>query len=100
MDEQQAEERRQAEPEIEERDAGGAGSFAAGIIIGAVLGAGIALLFAPERGDRTRRRLGRGLRRLREEGRERLEDASREARRELARRRRKLERLRDRVADR
>lgn len=98
MDEEQSE-RRQTDEEAVERG-GSAGSFAAGMVFGALLGAGIALLFAPDRGDKTRRRLGRGLRRLRDEARDGLDDVSREARRELARRRKTLERLRDRVTDR
>ena len=35
----------------------GVGGFAAGMMFGALIGAGIALLLAPESGERTRRRL-------------------------------------------
>jgi hypothetical protein len=65
----------------------GLGGFAAGVVFGALLGAGIALMFAPERGDRTRRRLGRRLARLREDTAEGLERAGERTRRELRRRR-------------
>jgi gas vesicle protein len=47
--------------------------FAAGLLLGAVLGAGIALLLAPDRGSRTRRELTRRLRRRRPGLRGRLE---------------------------
>jgi gas vesicle protein len=33
------------------------GGFAGGVVFGAILGAGLALLFAPDRGDKTRSRL-------------------------------------------
>jgi gas vesicle protein len=65
----------------------GLGGFAAGVIFGAMLGAGIALMFAPERGDTTRRRLSRRLTRLREDTAEGLERASARTRREVLRRR-------------
>lgn len=82
-------------------DAGrGLGGFAAGVLFGAVLGAGIALLFAPERGDKTRRRLRRRLERLQNETSEGLERAGTRTRRELARRRRRLEAGLERAADR
>jgi hypothetical protein len=78
---------------------GGLGGFAAGLVFGAVLGVGLALLFAPDRGDRTRRRLRKRLARLREHAAEGLERAGKRTRRELARRRRLvdegLERARD-----
>jgi hypothetical protein len=41
------------------------GLFAAGIAVGAILGASAALLWAPATGDETRERIGRRVRRLR-----------------------------------
>jgi hypothetical protein len=77
------------------------GGFAAGLLIGALLGASLALLYAPERGSRTRHELRRRLRQLREEAGAELERAGGGARRELRRRRRQiedgLERARDRL---
>ena len=40
-------------------------SFVSGLVLGAVIGAGIALLMAPARGDKTRRRLKKAAARLR-----------------------------------
>ncbi|MGH7630703.1 MAG: YtxH domain-containing protein [Gemmatimonadales bacterium] len=65
----------------------GVAGFVTGLVIGALVGAGVALLFAPARGDRLRRQLGRGARAFRERARDELEDAARRARREIARRR-------------
>ena len=42
-------------------------SFFVGMALGALLGAGVALLFAPDRGANTRKRLGRGIRQLRDQ---------------------------------
>ena len=67
------------------------GGFAVGVVFGAFLGAGIALLFAPERGEKTRRRLRRRLRSLRDEAGEQLERAGKRTGRDLLRRRRQLE---------
>ena len=64
----------------------GFGRFAAGLVCGVVLGAGFALLFAPERGDRTRRHLRRRLERLREDTADSITRAD-TLRRELRRRR-------------
>jgi len=55
------------------------GGFAAGVVFGALLGAGIALMLAPDRGDKTRRRLRRRLERLREEATDGLERRRRRA---------------------
>lgn len=41
------------------------GLFTAGIALGAVLGAAVAILWAPASGDQTRQRIGRRVRRLR-----------------------------------
>ena len=54
------------------REGRGTGGFMAGVLLGAVLGAGIALLLAPEAGHHTRRRLGRQLRTLRKDARQKL----------------------------
>jgi gas vesicle protein len=67
-------------------DSHGLGRFAAGLICGVVLGAGLALLFAPQRGDHTRRRLRRRLERLRENTADSITRAD-ALRRELQRRR-------------
>jgi len=77
-----------------------AGGFAAGLAVGALLGAGIALLFAPDRGGRTRGTLRRGLHRLREEVADELERAGGHTRRNLRRRRRRLEARLERAAER
>jgi gas vesicle protein len=49
--------------EIEATDSSkGPGGFAAGLLFGVVLGAGFALLFAPEQGQKTRGRQRSGMR--------------------------------------
>lgn len=73
--------------------------FGAGVVFGVLLGAGLALLFAPDRGEKTRSRLRRRLRRLREQAREGMDRAGSRTREDLIRRRRlikaQLERARD-----
>ena len=54
-----SERERDVSAEGDETGGRGLGRFAAGLICGVVLGAGLALLLAPERGVRTRRRLRR-----------------------------------------
>ncbi len=71
----------------EDDDSRGLGGFAAGVVFGALVGAGLALMFAPERGDKTRRRLRRRLERLREDTAEGLGRAGKLTRREVLRRR-------------
>ena len=88
FDESGFDEGNQREHEPEGR---GLGGFAIGVIFGAFLGAGIALLFAPERGDKTRRRLRHRLRSLREDAGDQLERAGKRTGRDLLRRRRRLE---------
>ena len=70
-----------------------------GSCFGALLGGGLALLFAPDQGDKTRSRLRRRLRRLREQAREGIDRAGSRTREDLIRRRRlikaQLERARD-----
>jgi hypothetical protein len=78
----------------------GLAGFAAGMVFGTLIGAGIALMFAPESGEKTRRRLRRRLERLREETAEGLERAGSSTRRDLARRRKRLEAGLERAVDR
>lgn len=49
-------------------------NFVSGLVLGAVIGAGIALLMAPEKGDRTRRRLRKTASHLKSGAGDRLED--------------------------
>jgi hypothetical protein len=67
-------------------------SFFAGFVVGALLGVGAALLFAPARGEVTRKRLRRRLRSFREDAAGRIGDARDAAERELRRQRRRLRR--------
>jgi gas vesicle protein len=78
----------------------GLGGFAAGMLIGAVLGIGLGMLFAPERGDAMRKRLRKRLAQLRERAGDRLETAGKRTRKELARRRRRLEEAVERIRER
>jgi gas vesicle protein len=81
----------------------GAG-FLAGMIFGVFLGAGLALLFAPDRGDKTRDRVRRRMRSLREDALESIDQAGNRTREELRRRKRRLrvelERIRKRAKER
>jgi len=82
------------EPEAEAAPEGHRGglSFFAGFALGALLGVGAALLFAPARGAVTRKRLRRRLRSLRADAAGRLGDARDAAEREFRRQRRRLRR--------
>jgi gas vesicle protein len=92
------------EPSVEQDSEGGSGiaGFAVGVMLGALLGAGLALLYAPDRGERTRRQLKRRIKQLRadaEEGLDRAGERAARVRKELSRRRRKLEEGLDRAAE-
>lgn len=70
-----------------ERRGGGAGSGIALFLLGAAVGAGLALLFAPQSGEETRADIRRGARRLKrkardlaETGREAVDDLKRQGR--------------------
>ncbi len=61
--------------------------FAAGLLIGALIGAGVALLFAPQSGEDTRRLIRKRARRFAADTRDRyddLKDRVRKARKEAA----------------
>lgn len=84
---------------VEEEHVGSIVAFLGGVVVGALVGAGIALLLAPESGDLTRRRVRRKLDDLKEGAREQFDDARGQledwrddAQRELRRRRRRLRR--------
>lgn len=72
--------------ESSDTGARGAGFFLLGLGLGALIGASMALLYAPESGEVTRRRLQRRFRALRDEAADEWRDATRTARRELRRR--------------
>jgi gas vesicle protein len=64
--------------------------FVSGFMLGVIMGAGFALLFAPERGDRTRGRLRRRMRSLKEDALESIDQAGSRTRAGLQRRKRRL----------
>jgi gas vesicle protein len=66
---------------------GKARTFAAGLILGALVGAGLALLLAPQSGAETRRGLARRARQLSGDARDRYEEARERVRRARAQRR-------------
>jgi gas vesicle protein len=87
--------------EIESIDSSrGSAGFAAGLLFGVVLGAAIALLFAPEQGQKTRGRLRRRMRSLGDDAREGIDRAGARTRKELLRRKRRLRAELKRVSER
>ena len=77
---------------VARRRAPGIGLFAAGIVLGALLGAGIAVLAAPARGEVTRRRVRRRFHNLQDDARDRFDDLRDDARRGLSRQRNRIRR--------
>ncbi|HXE59908.1 MAG TPA: YtxH domain-containing protein [Gemmatimonadaceae bacterium] len=74
------------EQEIEvERDSSGVAVFGAGLVLGLAVGAGLALLLAPQAGDETRRLIKRRARRLGEHVSESVEDLRDDIRRSARR---------------
>lgn len=65
-------------------------SFLAGIALGMLVGAGVALLFAPDRGDRLRRRIGRRFRQARDDAGESFDEFRESARDEFERRKKRI----------
>ena len=74
------------------RRAPGIGLFAAGIVLGALLGAGIAVLAAPARGEVTRRRVRRRFNNLQDDARDRFDELRDDAKRGLSRQRSRIRR--------
>ena len=77
----------------------GAG-FLAGIVFGVFLGAGVALFLASDRGDKTRNKLRRRMRSLRDDAVEGLDRAGSRTRNELRRRQRRIRAELDRIRER
>jgi gas vesicle protein len=79
------------------------GGVLTGLLVGLVLGAGLALLFAPEPGQKTRGRLRRSMRSLGEDAQEGIDKAGSRTRKELLRQKRRLraelERVRERAKE-
>jgi hypothetical protein len=75
---------------VEEARASGAVGFLTGLVVGAFVGVGMALLLAPERGDVTRRRIRTKIRDVTDDARDQFDDWRDGAERELRRRQRKL----------
>lgn len=74
-------------------------TFIAGLALGALVGAGAALLMAPHSGERTRRKIARAAEDLGDSTRDRFEEASEDVRRRAHRAVRAAERRRDRIRD-
>jgi Sec-independent protein translocase protein TatA len=70
----------------------GALGFFGGLVLGVLLGAGTALLLAPERGTQVRRRIGRQVRRFRRDAEEKVGEIRENAEHEFRRARRRLRR--------
>jgi len=77
---------------VEAEGTSGIVGFIGGLFLGALIGAGVALLVAPERGDITRRRLKKRVRDVSDDAREQFDDWRGDAERELRKHRRKLQR--------
>jgi hypothetical protein len=79
--------RPQARPSVETHDRSHTALFGAGVALGVVVGASIALLLAPQAGSDTRRLLKRRGRRIRQRSNDALDDLREEFRHALKRRR-------------
>lgn len=94
-----------ATAEYEETRHGHSGAgFLAGLLFGAFLGAGIALVLATDRGGKSGRQLRRRMRSLREGAMDSLDEAGSRTRKELQRRKKllraELERIREKARER
>jgi len=68
---------------MEYEDNAGLFNFASGLLLGAVIGAGIALLTTPQSGPRTRRRIRRAAHDIRDGASDRWEDLADEMKRKV-----------------
>lgn len=84
----------------EDRQTRDAGMFLAGAAVGALVGAGVALLYAPQSGRRTRGKIRRRAEDLAEQAEEKVERAREDARRTAEDVRRKAEESGERISQR
>lgn len=91
-DDEELEDDEDLEEMYEGEGTSGIAGFIGGLMLGAMLGAGIALLIAPERGDVTRRRLRNRFQDVAEDARDQFDDWRDSAERELRRGRRTVKR--------
>ena len=75
---------------VEDVGGSGIGMFALGLLVGALVGASVILLTAPDRGEITRRRIGRRIRDISDDARHQLTDWGEEAGQEFDKQRRRL----------
>ena len=80
------------EIEITGKESSGLLGFAAGLLVGLIVGAGVAILAAPERGDVVRRRIRRSVQDFGDDARHRIDDLTDQAGHEFTRHRRRLQR--------
>ncbi len=92
QDEEIEEDDEELEDAVADEGTGALAGFIGGLLEGAVIGVGIALLVAPERGEVTRRRLRGRLRDAQDGARDRLGHWRDDAGRRLKRKRRRLRR--------
>jgi len=74
-------------------------TFIAGLALGTLIGAGVALLLAPQSGERTRRKIARAAEDLGDTTRDRLDEAGEDVRRKAQRALRSAERRRDQLRE-
>ena len=82
------------------RSSRGAAGFVAGVVCGAFLGATFALLFAPDRGEKTRGRFTQRIKALRHDALEGVDRVSERTRKELRRRQRRIQQELERARER
>ena len=75
---------------VHDMETHGRAGFVSGFLVGALMGVGIALLFAPERGEKTRNRLRRRMKSFSEDAMEGIDSAGRSTRDELQRRKKRF----------
>ncbi len=92
-DDEEMEDMDEGDEIVETTESGGRSgtlSFMAGMVLGALVGAGVALLVAPERGAVTRKRLKKFVSKMQHDAKDKMGDWRDEVKTELKRRRRQI----------